>query len=73
MIPKTASLLTSVVYMFSLHPDITEKLRSEVLSVCPPGKIPTYDDIRKLKYRKSYTQLVEQAYQLVIRSACRLE
>jgi hypothetical protein len=33
----------------ALHPDIAAKMRLEVLDVCG-NNIPTYQDIRRLKY-----------------------
>jgi len=49
----TASLLTSVVYLLSQHPDIMEKLRFEIISTCPPGQSFSYDDIRQLRYLRA--------------------
>lgn len=49
----TASLLTSVIYLFTRHPEVLTRLRSEILSVCPVGQTPTYDDIRQLKYLRA--------------------
>ena len=33
-----------------MYPDITGKLRAEVLEHCGPGGAPTYDNISHLKY-----------------------
>ncbi len=47
-----ASLLTFVIYALSIHPHITAKLREEVISIVPEG-LPSFDQIREMKYRKS--------------------
>jgi cytochrome P450 len=50
---KTACLLTYVTYLIALNPAVTEKLRAEVLARCGPLGIPTYEDIRQMKYSTS--------------------
>jgi cytochrome P450 len=47
---QTAILLTSVIYAFTQHPEVLARLREEILDVCPKGHVPTYGDIRRLKY-----------------------
>ncbi|OJA17451.1 hypothetical protein AZE42_05935 [Rhizopogon vesiculosus] len=48
----TACLLTYVTYFMALYPNIAAKMRREVLDVCG-NNVPTYEDIRKLKYVKA--------------------
>ncbi|KAF8556689.1 cytochrome P450 monooxygenase CYP63 [Imleria badia] len=48
----TACLLTYVTYFLALHPNVTRKLREEVLDVCGYSA-PTYETIKKLKYMKA--------------------
>jgi len=50
MLLQTASLLTYVTYFLAIHPDVTEKLRAEVLEHCGMDGVPTYEKIRHLKY-----------------------
>ena len=45
-------LLTEVIYLLSLHPEVTQRLRREIESVIPSER-PTYEDIRRLPYRTS--------------------
>jgi len=45
-------LLTEVIYLLSLHPEVTQRLRREIESVIPTER-PTYEDIRRLPYRTS--------------------
>ena len=52
LINKTAALLTFVTYSFTQHPEILSELRSEILERCPGETIPTYDDLREMKYCK---------------------
>ncbi|KAI0935578.1 hypothetical protein AcV5_003967 [Taiwanofungus camphoratus] len=46
----TAGLLTYTVYLLSMHPDVTRRLRKEVLEVCGPTGTPMSDSIRKMPY-----------------------
>ncbi|KAI6040650.1 cytochrome P450 [Pisolithus marmoratus] len=50
---KTASALTSLIYMLSQHPDILKRLRAEVLSKVGSSRRPTYDDVREMKYMRA--------------------
>lgn len=47
---KTAGLLTFTFYLLSQHPEELRKLREEIMEAVPSGA-PSYDDVRKLKYR----------------------
>jgi len=49
----TAALLTFTVYMLSQHPDVLQKLRAEVLEHVGTSRMPTYDDIRSMKYLRA--------------------
>lgn len=46
---STSSLLTSVLYLLTQHPEVEEKLRTEVLQVMGSSQ-PTYDNIKRLTY-----------------------
>ncbi|KAJ6579544.1 cytochrome P450 [Mycena vulgaris] len=50
----TAATLTFGVYMLAEHPEIMERLRSEILSTVGSSKMPTYDDIRNMKYLRAF-------------------
>ncbi|KAF8629726.1 hypothetical protein AX15_003304 [Amanita polypyramis BW_CC] len=45
----TSSTLTFITYFMAIHPDVTEKMRSEVLGVCG-SQAPTYETLRQMKY-----------------------
>ena len=45
-----------MLYLLSRHPEVTEKLRSEIIAAVPEGP-PTFDDVRNLKYRESLLML----------------
>ncbi|KAK0462557.1 cytochrome P450 [Desarmillaria tabescens] len=49
----TSSLLTFAVYMMCEHPDMTARLRSEILEKVGNGK-PTYEDIHDMKYLRAF-------------------
>jgi cytochrome P450 len=49
----TASLLTFVTYFLSMHPNVTRKLRAEVLERCGPDGALTYDNVKHLKYMRA--------------------
>jgi cytochrome P450 len=49
----TASLLTYITYFLAIHPDVTKKLRAEVLEHCGTNGAPTYDNIRHLRYMRA--------------------
>lgn len=46
----TSCLLTYVTYLMALHPDVTQRLRAEVLKVVGPTNSPTFDHIKQLRY-----------------------
>jgi len=48
--PQTASTLTFVVFLLSLHQEVFQHLRDEVLEVVGPTERPTYEKIREMKY-----------------------
>jgi cytochrome P450 len=50
---KTASLLTFTVYMLAMHPNVASRLREEVLDCVGTDRMPTYDDVRKMKYLRA--------------------
>ncbi|KAK0439708.1 cytochrome P450 [Desarmillaria tabescens] len=49
----TASLLTFAVYMMCEHPEMATRLRSEILEKAGT-RIPTYEDIRDMKYLRAF-------------------
>ncbi|KAF9444176.1 cytochrome P450 monooxygenase pc-3 [Macrolepiota fuliginosa MF-IS2] len=61
----TASLLSFSLYMLIEHPDITRRLRTEILSTVGPKSMPTYDDIRDMKYLRAFLNEVLRLYPAV--------
>ena len=49
----TAATLTFAIYFLAMHPEVAEKLRREILQVVGQNKVPTYEDIRELKYMRA--------------------
>ena len=50
---QTASTLTFVVFLLSIHPGVFDRLRAEVLEVVGPTERPTYERIREMKYLRA--------------------
>ncbi|RXW17143.1 hypothetical protein EST38_g8710 [Candolleomyces aberdarensis] len=48
-----ACVLTYIIYFLALHPDVTEKLRAEVLKHCGPTSPGTFDNFRNMKYMRA--------------------
>ncbi|KAH9927188.1 cytochrome P450 monooxygenase pc-2 [Epithele typhae] len=49
----TATTLTFVVYMLCLYPEVLKRLRAEILDHIGPNAMPTFDDIRTMKYLRA--------------------
>ncbi|KII90351.1 hypothetical protein PLICRDRAFT_107216 [Plicaturopsis crispa FD-325 SS-3] len=49
----TATLLTYITYFMAIHPEVAERLRSEVLENIGQDAAPTYESIRRLKYMRA--------------------
>ncbi|KAJ7062902.1 cytochrome P450 monooxygenase pc-3 [Mycena amicta] len=50
----TAATLTFGVYMLAEHPEILAKLRAEILETVGSSRMPTYDDLRHMKYLRAF-------------------
>ncbi|KAF9078274.1 cytochrome P450 monooxygenase CYP63 [Rhodocollybia butyracea] len=49
----TACLLTYVTYFMAIYPEITTRLRAEVLAHCGPSGSITYEQLRNMKYMRA--------------------
>ncbi|KAI0751542.1 cytochrome P450 monooxygenase pc-2 [Daedaleopsis nitida] len=49
----TAATLTFAVYLLCMYPDVFKKLRAEVVDKIGPTQMPTFDDIRTMKYLRA--------------------
>ena len=54
MKPQTAATLTFCTYLMALYPDITKRLREEILEKVGTARSPTYDDIRDMKFLRAF-------------------
>ncbi|KAF5393251.1 hypothetical protein D9757_000767 [Collybiopsis confluens] len=61
----TAATLTFVVYFLSTYPDITTRLRKEILEMIGPSKRPSYDDIRGMKFLRAVINETLRLYPVV--------
>lgn len=50
---QTAATLTFVVYLMSLYPHVFQRLRAEVLEKVGPSQMPSFDDVRNMKYLRA--------------------
>ncbi|KAJ7485209.1 cytochrome P450 monooxygenase pc-2 [Mycena galericulata] len=50
----TAATLTFGVYMLAEHRDIMARLRNEILNTVGSSRMPTYDDLRNMKYLRAF-------------------
>jgi cytochrome P450 len=48
---QTSSLLTFVIYLLALYPDVCHRLREEVLDTFGPTGTPTYGHLKEMDYR----------------------
>ncbi|KAF9004996.1 cytochrome P450 monooxygenase CYP63 [Cyathus striatus] len=46
----TASVLTFITYFMAIYPDVTQKMRAEVLEYCGTNGTPSFEQLRGLKY-----------------------
>ncbi|KAJ7736553.1 cytochrome P450 [Mycena maculata] len=49
----TMHILTVVVYFFTMYPDVCARAREEVLTQVGPTRMPTYEDIKDMKYLRA--------------------
>ncbi|KAI0647864.1 cytochrome P450 monooxygenase pc-3 [Trametes meyenii] len=49
----TASTLTFVIYLLCLNPNVFMRLRVEIMEALDPSQMPTFDDVRHLKYLRA--------------------
>ncbi|KAF8646030.1 hypothetical protein AX16_007455 [Volvariella volvacea WC 439] len=49
----TATVLTYVTYFMALYPDVTKRLRDEVISAVGTQTAPTYEQLRSMKYLRA--------------------
>lgn len=49
----TAATLSWALYELSLQPELVEKLRTEILDTVGPSKVPSYTDLKDMKFVQS--------------------
>ncbi|KAF4622458.1 hypothetical protein D9613_009471 [Agrocybe pediades] len=50
---QTACVLTFITYFMSIHPEVAEKLRAEVLDHCGSTLPPTFEHFKQMKYMRA--------------------
>nr|AAL67905.1 cytochrome P450 monooxygenase pc-1 [Phanerodontia chrysosporium] len=58
----TGGTLTFVIYFLTQHPDVLQRLRQEILDVVGPSNLPTYDDIKQMKYLRAVLNETQRLY-----------
>ncbi|PIL36941.1 cytochrome P450 [Ganoderma sinense ZZ0214-1] len=61
----TAATLTFAVYLLCLYPHVFKKLRAEILEKIGPKGMPTFDDIRAMKYLRAVINETLRLYPIV--------
>ncbi|KAI0332391.1 cytochrome P450 monooxygenase pc-2 [Cubamyces sp. BRFM 1775] len=49
----TATTLTFAVYLMCLYPEVFKRLRAEIMEKIGPTQMPTFDDVRNMKYLRA--------------------
>ncbi|KAI9066435.1 cytochrome P450 monooxygenase pc-2 [Trametes sanguinea] len=62
----TATTLTYAVYLMCLHPDVFKRLRAEILEKVGPSQVPTFDDVRSMKYLRAVINETLRLYPAVV-------
>jgi cytochrome P450 len=58
----TASTLTFSFYMLSENPKIADRLRQEIMEKVGPNNMPTYENIREMKFLRAFLNEVMRLY-----------
>ncbi|EIW61469.1 cytochrome P450 monooxygenase pc-3 [Trametes versicolor FP-101664 SS1] len=61
----TAATLTFVVYLMSLYPHVFQRLRAEVMEKVGPSQMPSFDDVRNMKYLRAVINETLRLYPIV--------
>ncbi|KAI0368065.1 cytochrome P450 monooxygenase pc-3 [Pilatotrama ljubarskyi] len=61
----TAATLTFVVYLMCLYPDVFKRLRAEILEKVGPTQMPSFDDVRNMKYLRAVINETLRLYPIV--------
>ncbi|KAF9475902.1 cytochrome P450 monooxygenase pc-3 [Pholiota conissans] len=58
----TGSLLTFSFYMLTEHPEIEQRLREEIFEKVGPAGVPTYENMREMKFMRAFLNEVLRLY-----------
>ncbi|KAI0637980.1 cytochrome P450 monooxygenase pc-3 [Trametes polyzona] len=61
----TAAALTFAVYLMALYPHVFQRLRAEILEKVGPHQMPTFDDVRNMKYLRAVINETLRLYPIV--------
>ncbi|KAK0479858.1 cytochrome P450 [Armillaria luteobubalina] len=61
----TASTLTLVIYFLSMYPETCARLRQEILARVGPNRMPTFEDIKEMKFLRAVINETLRLYPVV--------
>lgn len=59
---QTASLLTFVMYFLAITPEVCNKLREEISVTFGPDGVPTYMELKSMKYCRCHCEFIHYSY-----------
>lgn len=61
----TASALTLIIYFLSMYPETCSRLRREILARVGPNRMPTFEDIKEMKFLRAVINETLRLYPVV--------
>ncbi|KAI3611978.1 cytochrome p450 monooxygenase pc-3 [Moniliophthora roreri] len=61
----TSATLTFTIYFLCIYPNVTARLREEILAKVGPNRRPTYDDVKDMKYLRAVINETLRLYPVV--------
>lgn len=65
----TAALLSNVLWDLPRHPDVLARLREEITTIVGPDSLPTYEQLKEMKYLRAIINESQRLYPIVPHNA----